>query len=142
MTRLHLLGGDLTRLTWTNFTTLEGGLGTVGVPWALELRIQPGVTNEILIVGTTQSYSPAIGGQTTVSATRSVVFAPPLSTTVEVAFAAGRLRLTWKGGSGPYDLQKTTRLGEGWSTIVTNVESPFDWLPDSDTAYFRIVRGN
>ena len=133
----ELLGGDLTRLTWTNFATLEGGVGTAGEPWGMELRIQPGVTNQVLLVGTTQSYSPAIGGSTTVSATRYLVLAPPILTTVSVE--AGRLRIAWSGGSGPFDLQKATGLGEGvWTTIATNVVSPFEWLPDADAAYFRI----
>ncbi len=136
----QILGGDLTRLTWTNVTTLEGGLGTVGEPWSMELRIQPGVTNQILLVGTTQSYSPAIGGSTTVSATRSVVLAPPLLTTLDVRMEAGRLRIAWSSGSGPFDLEKATGLGGVWTTVAANVVSPFEWLPDSDTAYFRIAK--
>lgn len=50
-------------------------------------------------------------------------------------------RVTWRGGKGPYQLQRVRRLNGplNWEPLVTTFGSDYVWKPDTDRIFFRVV---
>ncbi|MBL9171843.1 MAG: hypothetical protein JNN07_29200 [Verrucomicrobiales bacterium] len=51
-------------------------------------------------------------------------------------------RVTWRGGKGPYQLQRVRRLSDGpltWEPLVTTFGSDYVWKPDADRNFFRVL---
>lgn len=51
-------------------------------------------------------------------------------------------RLSWRGGKGPFQLQRVRGLDNGaprWEPLVTTFGSDFVWRPDADRSFFRIL---
>lgn len=51
-------------------------------------------------------------------------------------------RFSWRGGKGPYQLQRAQGLDDGalgWEPLGTTFGSDFVWKPDADLSFFRIL---
>lgn len=137
----RLLGGPLAQLSWTNVTTTESGFGEGSAAWRLSnLPLIPYLTNDIIFVGATHSFAPALGGMTTVSETRRIVYQPPAHITVVPM--GDMLRISWIGGMAPHVLQSASAMDQsGWSSVATNATLPL-WLPlPRGNTYFRVISG-
>ena len=59
-----------------------------------------------------------------------------------VASSSDSWRLSWRGGKGPFQLQRAQGLRSGplrWEPLVTTFGSDFVWRPDVDQSFFRIL---
>jgi hypothetical protein len=95
-------------------------------------------TNLIIVTGTTTSWAPAFGGNTTVNDTLTMIQSPLRATmTLQGTNAA----LNWLGGGPPYDVQRATDLaGAAWQTIAGPLTNTTLLVTRSNTATFYRIQ--
>ena len=137
----RLLGQPLSSVAWHTLRPVRTGKGTGSNQWsATNLPLTLGKTNRVLVLGSTISFAPALGGTTTVNDVIDVVSLSPV--TLSTTHAAGVLHIEWTGGPGPYRLQTTTDLEhEAWVDLVSPAVSPEDQALEGPLRFFRILSG-
>jgi hypothetical protein len=94
-------------------------------------------TNLIIVTGTTTSWAPAFGGNTTFNDALAVIQSP---LRVSLAWQESDLRLNWSGGAGPYRVQSATDLvASDWTDILTNATPPLSLPHTRQAGFYRII---
>lgn len=60
----------------------------------------------------------------------------------KVSSSSNSIRVSWRGGKGPFQLQRARGLENGplrWEPLVTTYGSDFVWRPDANQSFFRIL---
>jgi hypothetical protein len=131
-------GQSVSGVTWEN--TSAGASGSAvgfGVWNATNIPLLAGQTNLILVTGTTTSWSPVLGGNTTFNSSISLLSSPILAS---LSRHDDALVLTWVGGAPPFQLQMMTNLAGGsWQLIQTNVSAPLTFPPNQPAGFYRIL---
>ena len=144
MTNLNLagsaaaLGRDVTQVTWTNFANNAKGVASGTNVWSVaNIPLVANKTNIIVVVGTTTSWAPAFGGNTTFNDTLTVIQSPLRATlTLQDTNAV----LNWTGGGPPFRVQRATDLAAGdWTDFLTNATPPVSLPLTGQAGFYRIV---
>jgi hypothetical protein len=94
-------------------------------------------TNLVVVIGTTTSWAPAYGGNTTFNDALTVVCYPIQAT---LTLQGAEVLLNWTGGGPPYNVQRATDLAVGdWTDVRTNVVPPVTLPLDRAAGFYRIV---
>ena len=94
-------------------------------------------TNVVVVTGTTTSWAPACGGNTTFNQTLMVVCYPIQAT---LGLEGTGALLDWTGGGPPYRVQRASNLPAGnWSDFLTNAVPPVAVPLDGATGFYRIT---
>ena len=133
------LGRDVVRVTWTNFANNAKGVATGTDLWSVtNILLVSSRTNVITVDGTTTSWAPAFGGNTTFNDTLTVVCYPIRAT---LTLQGTNALLSWTGGGPPYRVQRATDLAVGdWTDYLTGATPPVT-LPSDGTAEFYRITG-
>lgn len=136
----RVFGEPLTKLTWTNLLSRRGGTGIGTANWAVEsLPLVMTGTNTVVVVGSTYSFAPGLGGTTTVNDFVRWVYQPPLRLTA-VTMLGNQVRIEWTGSVGPFLLQSTPSIDvPTWTDVVSAATSPLEIRTEGPRAFFRIV---
>jgi hypothetical protein len=101
------------------------------------IPLQLNKTNVVAVVGTTTSWAPAYGGNTTFNDTLTVVCYPIRAT---LARQGPDAILNWTGGGSPYCVQFATNLAAGnWTDLLPNATPPVTLPLDGPIGFYRIV---
>ena len=132
------MGRDVIRVTWTNFANNAKGVAAGTNLWSVtNIPLVASKTNVITVDGTTTSWAPAFGGNTTFNDTLTVVCYPIRATLISQGTNA---LLNWTGGGPPYRVQRATDLAVGdWTDFLTNVVPPVSLPLDDAAGFYRIV---
>lgn len=132
------LGQNVTRVAWTNSANKLSGAASGSNVWTVaELPLVANRTNVIVVTGTTTSWAPACGGNTTFNQTLMVVCSPLLAT---LALEANGAVLNWTGGGPPYRIQHATDLVIGdWAEMPYDTAAPVALLLTNATGFYRVV---
>jgi Immunoglobulin I-set domain len=128
----------VTQVTWTNFANNARGVATGTDLWNVtNIPLVANRSNVVVVVGTTTSWAPAFGGNTTFNDALTVVQSPVRAT---LTLQATNAVLNWKGGGPPYGVQRATDLASpAWQTVagpMTNTSWPV--TPTNTAAFYRI----
>jgi hypothetical protein len=143
-TNLNLAGSALaldqsvTQVAWTNTANKLAGIATGTNTWSVtNLPLTANRTNVIIVTGTTTSWAPACGGNTTFSQTLMVVSSPIQATlTLEGTTAL----LNWTGGGPPYRIQRATDLlAADWSDVLAHATPPVTLPVTGPSSFYRLV---
>ena len=117
------LGRDVIRVTWTNFANNAKGVASGTNVWSVtNIPLVANKTNVVVVVGTTTSWAPAFGGNTTFNDTLTVIQSPIRAT---LTLQGTEAILNWTGGGPPYRVQRATDLAAGdWTDFLTNATPP------------------
>ena len=132
------LGQPVTVVTWTNSLNQAGGNASGTNTWSvMNIPLQADKTNVLILTGTTMSWAPALGGNTTFNETLAVFSSPIRAKLVPDAQGA---TLSWAGGAPPYSVQRATDLAKGvWTELQRDAVSPLILPLDRQAAFLRIV---
>ncbi len=132
------LGRDVTQVNWTNFANSAKGIASGTNAWsAAAIPLVAGRTNVIVAAGTTTSWAPYFGGNTTFSDTLTVACYPIRAT---LARQGPNAILNWTGGGPPYHVQRARDLALGdWAEFLTNVMPPVNLPTESAAGFYRII---
>ena len=132
------LDHDVTRVVWTNYANNAGGVASGTNLWsATNIPLVANRTNVIAVIGTTTSWAPAFGGNTTFNDTVTVACYPIRATLARQGPSA---LLNWTGGGPPYRVQQATDLALGdWTEFLTNVMPPVNLPTDGAAGFYRII---
>lgn len=132
------LGRDVTQVTWMNLANNAKGVASGTNLWSASgIALQAGRTNMIVVVGTTTSWAPAYGGNTTFNDTLTVIQSPLSATLV---FQGTDALLNWTGGGPPYHVQRATDLAAGdWTDLLSNAAPPLTLPLTGQARFYRIV---
>lgn len=132
------LDRDVTQVTWTNFANNAKGVAAGTNLWSMtNIPLVASKTNVMTVDGTTTSWAPAYGGNTTFNDTLSVACYPIRATLVSQGTNA---LLSWTGGGPPYRVQRATDLAVGdWTEFPTNATPPVTLPLDDAAEFYRIV---
>jgi len=138
----HVFDAPLTAITWTNLLSQASGTGIGISDWIIEnLPILPTGTNPVLVVGSTSSFTPGLGGSTTVNDFVRLVYQSPIHLTA--ALSGNKLSLAWSGGTGPYRLQTALNVDAPvWVDLVSPATSPLEVTTETNRSFFRLVSGD
>ncbi len=144
MTNLNLAGSaaaldrNITQVAWRNLANNARGVASGTNVWSVaNIPLVASQTNIIFVVGTTTSWAPAFGGDTTFNDTLTVIQAP---IRVTLALQGMEARLSWTGGGPPYRVQRATDLTvSDWTEILMNVVPPVSLPVDGPAGFYRIV---
>jgi hypothetical protein len=96
-------------------------------------------TNVVLVTGTTTSWAPYFGGNTTFNDTLTVIQSPIRAT---LTMQGTEALLNWTGGGPPYRVQQTTDVVAGdWTDFLPDATPPVTLpLPlAGNGSFYRIV---
>jgi hypothetical protein len=132
------LGCTVTSVTWTNFANKAKGVASGTNLWsATNIPLVANKTNVVVVNGTTTSWAPAYGGNTTFNDALTVVCYPIQAT---LTLQGAEALLNWTGGGPPYNVQRATSLAVGdWTDVRTNVVPPVTLPLDRAAGFYRIV---
>lgn len=132
------LGHDVTRVTWRNYANSAQGVASGTNLWSVTgIPLVANRTNVVAVVGTTTSWAPAFGGNTTFNDTLTVIQAPIRAT---LRLQGTNALLDWAGGGPPYRVQRATDLTVGdWTDFLPDATPPVTLLPDGQAGFHRIV---
>jgi hypothetical protein len=95
--------------------------------------------NIVVVVGTTASWAPALGGNTTFNNTLTVTQSP-FRAKLALALQGIEVILSWKDGGPSYRVQRATDLDAGdWTDLQPNATPPVTPPPAGQAAFHRIV---
>ena len=132
------LGQPISNVAWTNLANNVSGMASGTSTWnATGIPIQADKTNRVIVIATTTSWVPALGGSTTFSDVLEVVPSPIRATlTVQGSCAI----LNWTGGLPPYRVQRSSDLNSGdWTDVLTDAIPPVVLLLEHQVQFYRIV---
>jgi hypothetical protein len=132
------LGRSVTQVTWTNFANNAKGVATGTNLWsATNIPLAANRSNVVVVVGTTTSWAPAFGGNTTFNDALTVAQSPLRATLTLQATSAV---LNWTGGGPPYGVQRATDLASpAWQTIAGPMTNTTLFVtPTNTAAFYRI----
>ncbi len=143
-TNLNLAGSaaaqdrDVLRVSWTNFGNNATGIATGTNLWTVTgAPLQLGKAQIITVVGTTISWAPAFGGNTTFNDAFTVAAYPIQATLVPQGLS---VLLSWTGGGPPFCVQQATDLvANDWSDLVPDAMSPVTLPMDGSAGFYRVV---
>jgi hypothetical protein len=93
----------------------------------------------VVVIGSTSSFAPAIGGFTTLNDFLRVVYQPPI--VVTAALTDGALKIEWTGGSGPYRLQTSPEAEPpAWLQLVSPATSPQTIPLRGNRSFYRVIQ--
>jgi len=144
MTNLNLAGSavaldrNISQVAWTNFANNAKGVASGTNVWSVvNIPVVANKTNIVVVVGTTTSWAPAFGGNTTFNDTLTVIQAPIRATLALQGMGAS---LNWTGGGPPYRVQRATDLAVcDWTDFLTNAVPPVSLPLDGPSGFYRIV---
>ncbi len=125
-------------ITWTNFANKAKGVASGTNLWsATNIPLVASRTNIVVVVGTTTSWAPAYGGNTTFNDALSVIQAPLRAT---LAWQGANALLNWTGGGPPYCVQRATNLAAGdWADLLPNATPPVALPSEGQIGFYRII---
>jgi poly(3-hydroxybutyrate) depolymerase len=131
------LGRAVTRVTWTNYANNATGVASGTNDWSVaNIPLVVARTNVVVVVGTTTSWAPAFGGNTTFNAALTVIQAPIRAT---LTLQGSNALLNWTGGGPPYRVQRTTNSIIGaWTDFLPNAMPPVSLPLDNTASFYRI----
>lgn len=143
-TSLNLAGSagafdcHVTQVSWTNFANNAKGVAVGTNLWTITgIPLVANKTNIVAVVGTTTSWAPAYGGNTTFNATLAVVQSPIRAV---LAVQATETILNWSGGGPPYRVQQATDLTAGdWADSLIDATPPVTFPLEGQARFYRIV---
>jgi hypothetical protein len=92
----------------------------------------------LVVVGTTTSWAPAFGGNTTFNDTLTVIQSPLRAT---LTLQGTNVVLNWLGGGPPYAVQRATDLASpAWQTIAGPMTNTTLLVAPTNTAAFYRVQ--
>jgi uncharacterized repeat protein (TIGR03803 family) len=131
------LGQPVAGITWTNTTLGVTGTASGSNTWGASVPLRTGQTNLLLVTGTSVSWSPVLGGNTTFNDSLNLLSSPIHAS---LSFQNGGLVLNWTGGAPPFQVQMTTDLAGGnWQSFGTNVTPPITLSPTDPAQFYRIL---
>jgi len=132
------LGRAVIRVTWTNYANNATGVAAGTNDWSVRnIPLVAGRTNVVVVVGTTTSWAPAFGGNTTFNAALTVIQAPIRATLTLQGTGA---LLNWTGGGPPYRVQRRTDLIVGaWTDFLPDATPPVSLPLDGTAGFYRII---
>jgi len=132
------LGQSISNIIWENVTLAVSNNATGSNVWsAASIPLLPRQANLLLVTGTTVSWAPALGGNTTFNDSINLLSSPIQA---NLSLQSGTLNLDWTGGVAPYQVQMSTNLSSGvWTLIDAGVTPPVSLSPDHQAAFYRIV---
>lgn len=128
----------VSQVTWTNTANKLTGAATGSNAWSIaDLPLLANRTNVVVVTGTTTSWAPACGGNTTFNQTLMVVCSPIQTTlTLEGTTAL----LNWTGGGPPYRIQRATDLfASDWTNVLSDAIAPVILPVTGSCGFYRIV---
>jgi poly(3-hydroxybutyrate) depolymerase len=143
-TNLNLAGSAgaldraVTQVVWTNSANSANGAASGTNAWSVTgIPLSANKTNLIIVTGTTTSWAPAFGGNTTFNDTLAVIQSPIRAM---LTLQGTDLFLGWTGGGPPYRVQRATDLAVGdWTDFPTNATPPVTLPLDGAIGFYRIV---
>jgi hypothetical protein len=134
------LDWPVSQVTWTNFANNAKGVASGTNLWNVaNIPLVANRANVVAVVGTTTSWAPAFGGNTTFNDALTVIQSPIRAT---LAVQGTEAILNWTGGGPPYRVQRATDLAAGdWTDLLPNATPPL-LLPlplAGGSGYYRIV---
>jgi hypothetical protein len=132
------LDREVTQVAWTNFANNAKGVASGTNVWSVaNIPLVANKTNVVVVVGTTTSWAPAFGGNTTFVDTLTVIQSPIQAT---LALQGTEALLNWTGGGPPYRVQRATDLNAGnWTDFLPNATPPVTLPLDGQAGFYRIV---
>ena len=134
----NALGQPVSGITWTNATFGVSGSASGSNIWsASNVPLRSGQTNLLLVTGTTVSWSPVLGGNTTLNDWLNLLSSPIHAS---LSVQNGGLVLNWSGGAPPFQVQMTTNLAaNNWQLVGTNVMPPMPVSRNDPAEFYRIL---
>lgn len=132
------LDQNVSRVAWENMANRLTGVAEGTNAWRVAgIPLVIGKTNVVIVTGTTTSWAPACGGNTTFNQTLMVVCAPIQATlTLEGSTAL----LNWIGGAPPYRVQcATDLLTADWTDLLPDATPPVALSLTDGTGFYRIA---
>jgi predicted esterase len=128
----------VTRVSWTNYANNATGVAAGTNDWSVaNIPLVAGSTNVVVVVGTTTSWAPFFGGNTTFNAALSVIQTPIRAT---LTLQRPDALLSWSGGEPPYRVQRATDLTSGdWTDLFTDAVPPVTLTLEGRAEFYRIV---
>jgi len=132
------LGRAVTRVNWTNYANNATGVASGTNDWSVtNIPLVAGRTNVVVVVGTTTSWAPAFGGNTTFNDALTVIQAPIRATLTSQGTNA---LLNWIGGGPPYRVQQATGSIVGaWTDFLPDATPPVSLPLDGTAGFYRII---
>jgi hypothetical protein len=132
------LGQLINSVTWTNFANSAKGIALGTNTWgATDIPLVVNNTNLIIVVGTTTSWAPAYGGNTTFNDTLAVIQSP---LRVTLSMQGTHAVLNWIGGGSPFRVQRATDLALGdWVDFLSDVVTPISLPTEGHAGFYRVV---
>ena len=129
----------ISQVTWTNMSLRAGGIAQGTDAWAAhDALLKSGAINSVIILASTITWAPGLGGATTFGDTLMVQFPPPMAMTIEGQSA--QVVLNWTGGQPPFDLQSTDDLLNGrWTDVRKDVTPPVSLPVAGAAAFYRVL---
>jgi hypothetical protein len=94
-------------------------------------------TNVVVVVGTTTSWAPFFGGNTTFNAALTVIQTPIRAT---LTLQGPDALLSWTGGEPPYRVQRATDISSGdWTDALIEAVPPVTLTLERRAEFYRIV---
>ncbi|MHC1767799.1 MAG: hypothetical protein AB9869_26595 [Verrucomicrobiia bacterium] len=132
------LDEDVADVSWENAANRLTGVATGSNVWSVTgIPLVSGKTNVVVVTGTTTSWAPACGGNTTFNQTLRVVCSPIRAT---LTYEGSTALLSWTGGGPPYRVQRATDLGMGdWTDLLLDATPPFSLSLTNLAGFYRIA---
>ena len=132
------LGQTVAKVAWENTANHRTGTASGTNAWSVAgIPLFANSTNLVIVTGTTASWAPAFGGNTTFNDTLTVIQSPVRAT---LTLQGTNAVLKWLGGGPPYGVQRATGLASpAWQTIagpMTNTALVV--APTNTAAFYRI----
>jgi len=135
---VHALDQDVIGVTWQNWANNHTGPAMGTNTWSItDLPLVSSRTNLISVIGTTTTWSPSLGGNTTFNDTLTVVCSLIQAT---LALEGTTALLNWTGGGPPYRIQRATDLAIGdWTGFFSNATPPVALSLTNAAGFYRIL---
>jgi predicted esterase len=132
------LGQSVTKVAWQNTANNRTGTATGTNTWSVSaLPLLASRTNLIIVTGTTSSWAPAFGGNTTFNDILTVIQSP-IRARLTLEGTDGIL--SWSGGGPPYSVQMATGLASAVFQTIAGPMTNTTWLvtPTNMAAFYRV----
>lgn len=128
----------VTLVTWTNYANHATGVAAGTIDWSVaNIPLVAGGTNVVVVTGTTTSWAPFFGGNTTFNASLTAIQTPLRAT---LTLQRSDALLNWKGGEPPYRVQRATDLSLGdWTDVLPDADPPVTLTLERRVEFYRIV---
>jgi uncharacterized repeat protein (TIGR03803 family) len=132
------LGQPVSSVTWTNTTLGFSGNASGSTAWiAAGVPLRSGQTSLLLVTGSTVSWSPVLGGNTTINDSLNLLSSPIHAS---LGWQNGGLLLNWTGGAAPFQVQMTTNVASGnWQLFRTKAMPPITLSPTDPAEFYRVL---